>query len=123
MQIKSRQKLGLVSFPDYTVTLWKVDAEIRKITIITDGAFYNDAERLSFDRAELTFSDWTSICVRYFDAQGDKWRGCSYDYDDVKDICEFDCFPKKVLLKGFGRRSGQWMEFIITGGTVAIRLS
>ena len=118
-----KHKLGLVSFPDFAVLSWRIDIGERYMVIITDGAFLDEGNGQGFIRAKLCFSKWDWLCFRYFDAQVEKWYKCSYDYDELKDICEFEVSEAQITLRGFGRRSGQWIEIEITGGTTAISLN
>lgn len=117
-----KRKLSLVSFPDFAVISWRIDIGERCMVIMTDGAFLDEGDGQSFVRAELSFSKWKWLCFRYFDAHSEKWHKCSYDYDALKDICEFDVSEAQIKLRGFGRRTGQWIEIEITGGAAAINL-
>lgn len=118
-----KHKLGLVSFPDFAVLSWRIDIDERCMVIMTDGAYLDEGHGQSFIRAKLSFSKWDRLRFRYFGAQAEKWHKCRYDYDELKDICEFDVSEAQIKLRGFGRRTGQWIEIEITGGSTAISLT
>lgn len=114
--------LSSVSFPDFAVLSWLLDAVLCNLAITTDGAFLDDDQGQRFSRASLSFANWDSLSVRRYDAQTETWEHCSYDYDELKDICEFDISGEAVTLRGFGRKGGHWMEVRIVGGTASSRL-
>jgi hypothetical protein len=121
MEIKGRE-IASVSFPDCAVLFWLVDADLHRVAIRTDGAFLDNGENRNFTRAEMSFTNWSSIGVRRFDVKSNNWERCSYDYDELKDICEFAVSEKEITVRGFGRRTGHWIELTIVGGIAAIKL-
>lgn len=87
-----------------------------------DGAFFDNGNAHSFAHAELEFSSWESLHMRYFDGRDEHWQKCNYDYDELKDLCEFDVSETQIKLRGFGRYTGKWIEVEITGGSAILRV-
>ena len=119
MKIRGHE-LASLSFPDFAVVSSLIDAVRRSILITTNGAFLDDGNGQSFSRVSLSFSDWDSLSVRCYDAQTESWECCNYD--ELKDICEFEMSPETVTFRGFGRNEGHWMEVRIIGGIATAKL-
>lgn len=115
-------KLNLVSFPDCTVLSFELLESIRSLEILIDGAFMESSPSIFFKSAKLLLKKWDGLWIRYFDAEAEKWYDVnSPDFDTLKDICEF-VISDDVILRGFGKYTGQWLEFQIKGGKISLWL-
>ena len=98
----------LLSFPDATVKTMKIQS--CNIEINVDSGFLDSPFDLVLNQGTIKFANCRKIKIRSYNPTSKQW----YDTLEIlKDLCEVE-FGENVKLKGFGKRTGHWTEFILT---------
>lgn len=112
-----KQKL---SFPDCAVKDMHFDITNRVVKIKTNGGYLAINGGTSLKFCKLIVKDWLTMNVALYRAKTKKWEKLSLDnIENLLDICEF-VYGKKIIFRGFGSRTGQWIEIVFSGATLDV---
>jgi hypothetical protein len=63
-------------------------------------------------RGILFFNDWENLSISRFDLHTEKWSHPNEsEIESLKDLCEVKFTGSTICLYGFGKQTGQWMEW------------
>ncbi len=100
-------ELSLLSFPDSQVLKININIENKLLSLSVDNAYLDRNSGINIDGGILTINDWEQFEAKIYSSEG-VW---SNDFDELKDIGEFTVSDEQIKLKGFGKRTGQWVEY------------
>ena len=103
-------ELNLLSFPDSQVLEIKINTENKLLSLSVDNAYLDQNAGVNTDSGILTINDWEQFETKIYSSEGE-W--CN-DFDELKDIGEFLVSDGQIKLRGFGKRTGQWVEYIFS---------
>ncbi len=110
------EHLSKLSFPDFNILKINLNFDEKKMVIFVDGACLDDQKGVSkqLGKGELRFSNWQSFSVRLFNHESNTWIFLpDTNLELLKDICEFQHRNDIFYLRGFGIKSGRWLEYKI----------
>ena len=104
--------LNKLSFPDFVVQKMTFFESKKRIDIYIDGAYLDINEGKLFGSGHLFFYDYKKIESKLYD--NDKWIVLMpKNYDSLKSIEEFSYMKGDIYIKGFGKKTGKWIEYKI----------
>jgi hypothetical protein len=103
-------ELGLLSFPDAQVLEIKINTENKLLSLSVDNAYLDKNAGVNIDGGILTINDWEQFETKIYSPEREWYN----DFDELKDIGEFTVSDGQIKLKGFGKRTGQWVEYIFS---------
>lgn len=119
MKIIDKNMMQNLSFPDFEVENTELYVEKKMLKIFVSGAWLNLDLGLKLGKGILVFSEWDSILINQFNSKTEQWSSIKpIQSESLKDLCEFIFSDSTVLLCGFGKKTGEWMEWKILGGTM-----
>jgi hypothetical protein len=60
----------------------------------------------------LNFQDWEELHVRSFNHEKNTWAELD-EAETLRDLCEYEIIESVAYLRGFGKESGEWLEWTI----------
>ena len=110
---------GQISFPDYSVKTISYDLENKILVIRIDGIYIEDTITDSSKECLITISNWGKFEI--FEYHNDKYRKLKIEHIDLlEDICESKISLDQLVLKGFGKLSGHWIEYHLSKPNIKI---
>jgi len=108
--------LPYLSFTDFNVINLNLSLKNKKLTIFIDGAYLNINNGIYFEKGLLRFTNWESISIRKYDYHFKTWIHLNEieNVESLENICKTSFSKSHVILSGFAKKSGQWMEWEIT---------
>ncbi len=120
MELMTEVEKQKLSFPDYEVKDMRFDIASRVVEIETDGGYLAINGGMSLKFCKLKVKDWLAMSAALYRAKTKKWEKLSLgNIEDLSDICEF-VYGKEIIFRGFGSRTGQWIEIIFSGATLEV---
>ena len=110
------EDVNQVSFLDSVVLDGLFEFSKRHLILIVESAWLKAGDgRVELGCGTLAFQNWKQFEMRSYDASKNVW-GFLYDndFDRIKVICDFEVSGEVVYIRGFGERSGLWIEYKIT---------
>jgi hypothetical protein len=110
------ENLSRLSFPDFNVLEINLSINEKILNIYVDGAYLEDQKGggKQLGKGKLSFKNWQSFSVRLFNNDMKNWIVLPHsDFEHLKDICEFQNKNQTICLRGFGIKSGRWLEYKI----------
>ena len=101
-------ELSLLSFPDSQVLEIKINTENKLLSLSVDNAYLDRNSGINIDGGILTINDWEQFEAKIYSSEG----GWYNEFDELKDIGEFTVSDGQIKLKGFGKKTGQWVEYV-----------
>lgn len=115
MKVLSETMIKNLSFPDAKVTKMEFFFEKKILKIYVTSAWLDLKEGIKLEKGVLFFNDWKSLLAKRFDPEKKTWSNVNLDsIEQLKDICEVVFSGRSVSLRGFGIKSGHWIEVDIT---------
>jgi hypothetical protein len=105
----------IIEFP-YLKYLVFSDAEVLKIqkdmikktfSISVNNAHYCKGSTVCLGNGTLFVKNWSVFESRIYNIN-EEWE---YRFEELKDICEFFILNDQIILKGFSKVSGNWVEY------------
>lgn len=114
--------LNYLSFPDFNVTNIKFESTNRYLKIQVDGAWLKDEKQeKELGQGDLKFESWADFNISQYNSNLDKWINIPLnEFEAIKDICEIQSDESQVYIRGFGNRSGMWIEYKINSPRITI---
>ena len=104
-----------LSFPDFEIEKMEFSSQRKILKLFVEGAWLEANGGTKLGKGVLFFNDWVSISISKFDPSIEKWVSVEESTPEMlRDLCEVKFFNSNVSLCGFGRNSGQWLEWKIT---------
>ena len=111
MKIK-QNLLNKLSFPDSDVQRMLFFESKKRIEIYLEGAYLDIDGGRFFDSGNLFIFGYKGIEAKLYD--NDKWKPLGIkNYDPLKSIEEFVFREENIILRGFGKNTGKWVEYKI----------
>jgi hypothetical protein len=105
--------MKLLSFPDVEVSKMVFFPNKKSLQILVDGAFLEGGQKL--EKGILYFDDWKSIEINRFDTQSEEWLPVEQSIvEPLRDLCEVNFSEEVTSMAGFGKETGQWVEWKIS---------
>ena len=101
-------ELKLLSFPDAQVLEMTADIANKTFSLTLDRAYFDSKHKINIDGGTLVLNNWEHFSSKLYSLEG-SWN---FDFDELKDICEFIVSDTQVMLKGFGKKTGNWTEYV-----------
>lgn len=109
-------QLARLSFPDAQVERIDLDLPARRLTLRVDDAWLDSEGARCIGAGELVITGWDRLDARVYDHAADKWSNVTFT--PLRDICEFLVGESTIVLRGFAKDSGLWMEVAAVGGQI-----
>jgi hypothetical protein len=116
-----KEDLNKLSFADYAIEAMALDIKMKILDIKIDGASFKLNENWKkLGMGTIKIFDWKKIAISMYDSKGQKWVNLGEsNWDNLKEICEIE-LNETLCLKGFGKRTGQWIQFDILSPKIDI---
>lgn len=111
MEIINLLELQNLSFPDCQILKMFIDMNNKIAEIYTNSGYINLRGGINLLNCQIILKNWASIDIALYNSKTKIWEKLnSSNIDYLDDICEFN-FGELIIFKGFGKRSGQWIEY------------
>lgn len=118
MHILNNHEFQQLSFPDAQILEMQLLAEEQTLVVQLDSAWLAHE---SLEQTNIVLKNWDVLHIRLFEYKQQKWQDLSLSsIDYLKDICEAELSKSEVVFRGFGHKTGQWIEYKIQGKQLAI---
>lgn len=107
------ERLSHLSFPDAQVEHVDLDLPAKRLTLRIDGAWLDGEGIGSIGAGDLVVTGWEHLDVRVYDHERDAWSRVAFM--PLRDICEFCVDASQIVLRGFAKDTGSWMEIAASG--------
>lgn len=123
MNLLTKSEIQNLSFPDYKIENMKFDIPNRIIEIITNGGYLSINGGIRLKSCRLFVKNWQSIEVKLYRTQTKQWEKLNTDdMEKLIDICEFE-YGEKIIFRGFGAKTGQWIELVFFNAILEVESS
>ncbi len=79
-----------------------------------------NGEIQTLNKGLINISDWKSIEISMYSSDKRNWITLNEDnYDSLKEINESE-YNENLILRGFGKQTGQWIEYKIASPKLSI---
>ena len=113
MKFLTKTEIQKLSFPDLTENM-EFDISSREIKIKTDSGFLSINGGSKLGSCKLIAQGWQSIKAVLYHAKTKQWENLDINnIEKLIDICEFE-FGEEIIFRGFGAKTGQWIEIILS---------
>lgn len=120
MNYLTQVELENLSFPDCEVEKMILNPDQKIVEIYTDRCYIDLNEGKRLFNCKITLSDWEKVEIVLYQSSTQKFLMSNLESADILvDICEF-IYGNKITLKGFGKQSGQWLEYSFMGGSFSV---
>lgn len=114
MKILNSDDLTHISFPDFEVEKMVYSPHEKSLKIFVENAWLDRDGGFELGKGCLLFSEWDSISINRFDSILEKWSEVNiFPIEALRDLCEVKISDSNISLCGFGKETGQWMEWRI----------
>ncbi|NRA66654.1 MAG: hypothetical protein HRU19_19350 [Pseudobacteriovorax sp.] len=122
--VVSEKDLKCLSFPEAQVLEMNVDPLRKTINIHVDHAYIDDSNSgIHLQKVVLSISDFRDISACEFESGILKPINPEDHRFFLRDICEFLIENDQILIKGFSKIRGFWVEFEILHGKLTVEYS
>ncbi len=112
MRILDAEMMKHLSFPDCLVEKMELSHGKKHLVVMVDGAWLDLSGGQALGRGVLYFSDWSELMVRAWDHTTETWSTLEGESIEIlRELCEAKFDDKTACLRGFGERSGRWIEW------------
>lgn len=103
-----------LSFPDFEVEKMEFSRQEKLLKIFIEGAWLDVGKGTKLGKGILFFKEWGALSISRFNPIKEKWSPVEdFSPESLRDLCEVKFFDSTVSLCGFGKQTGQWMEWKI----------
>ena len=110
------EQLSHLSFPDAQVESTDLDLQALPMALRLDRAWLNSEPVRSVEAGALVITGWARLEVRAYEHKTGEWS--KIEFTPLRDICEFVVDASAIVLRGFAKDSGQWIEVVAAGEQV-----
>jgi len=116
MEKIKKSLLPYLSFHDYPIESIELLYKEKRLKFFIDGAYLDINNGIFLGKGTLTFANWESISMKKYDFRIKKWIqiNVAENMDPLDEICESSFSKSRVILSGFAKNCGLWMEWEIT---------
>lgn len=109
-----------LSFPDSDVENMSLCFDHCTLEIKTDSCYLNVNGGKRLFGCVVKLIKWRMVNISLYESSTEEIKILSPETaDNLVDICEFE-FGDKIIFKGFGAKTGQWVEYVFTGGEMSV---
>jgi hypothetical protein len=115
------KKIKEFVFSDYCIESMSVDKDAKCILVKIDGALLviNDTYH-EYEEVQIKIFNWDKICISLYENEEKKWVEIqNTDIDTLEEINEIE-ENGNLILRGFGAKTGKWLEYVIEKPMVKI---
>jgi hypothetical protein len=111
-----------LSFADEGVTNFSFDATSKQILFDIRGGILdlNDNEHEYLEDVALSISSWDDFDIFMFVTNTDKIKKKLDNLDYLDDIIFFEISENKLVLRGFGKETSGWYEWVFINPTINV---
>lgn len=111
-------------FNDWPIDNMSLDLPLKNLEIKTQGAYLNVNDRTKhLDNCLIKISNWQSIKISIYDHEKEEWFQVKDDMIDfLKEIDGLEVNGGQLFFRGFGRKTGKWVEFAVTNPVIQVFL-
>lgn len=121
MRFLTHAELQKLSFPDCIVEDMLIDILNRELKIKINSGFLSINGGIKLRSCKLTVKNWQAINAKLYRAKTEQWENLdANNIEKLVDICEFE-FGEKITFRGFGAKTGQWIEIILSKAFLEVR--
>lgn len=102
-----------LSFPDFDVEKMEFSPKEKTLKIFIEGAWLEENGGEMLGKGVLFFNNWESLSINRFDSDTRTWTQIENIPEYLIDLCEVKFLNSDVNLCGFGKQTGQWLEWRI----------
>jgi hypothetical protein len=116
----TQMELQKLSFPDSEVKDMKINSIQKLMEIDADSCYLdlNGGKRLFNCKVQLR--NWRNLEILLYESSAEELKILEPDSAEMLvDICEF-VYGEKIIFKGFGKKTGQWIEYDFIGGEFTV---
>lgn len=116
-----KEYFSKLNFTDHIVNSMLLNFKLKTLELKTDGVSLKSNDKWKeLGEATIKISNWKSIMISIYETKEKKWKNLDEsNYDTLKEICEAD-FNNNMILRGFGKKTGQWLQYEIISPMVDI---
>ena len=104
--------LNKLSFPDFMIKKMVFSDKLKVIEIYIEGDYLDIKGGMFLKNGKIILKNYKRIIAKLFD--NESWKMLtSCNYDELKSLEEFIYLDSNIILKGFGKNTGKWIEYII----------
>ncbi len=108
-----------ISFPDCSVKTISYDLENKILVVKIDGIYIENFITGQTKECVITVTQWNKFEILEY--HNDKYKKLKIsNIDLLKDICESKIGSDQLVLKGFGKLSGHWIEYHLSKPNIKI---
>lgn len=120
MKLLTQAELQKLSFPDCVVEDMVINIPNKELKIKTDSGFLSIDGGITLKSCRLIAKNWRTIKAMLYRAKTECWENLDVNnIEKLVDICEFE-FSEKIIFRGFGARTGQWIEIVLSEGVLQV---
>lgn len=120
MKKLNKSQISKLSFPDFEIEEMLFLPHKKELHIYVEGAWLEMGEGVRLGRGVLFFNNWEYLTINKFDTYKNIWSPIEIEaFEPLKDLCEVKFNNCIVLLSGFGKETGQWLEWKISNPQVS----
>ncbi len=118
MELNNSLILKKMNFSDFKVLKTEISKNEKKVFFALSGAWLmKNGKRVELGEGYIELSGYSKIIIIAYDAKQKKEKTLTEeDCEGLREICELDVDSKKIVIKGFGKETSNWIEFHIDGG-------
>lgn len=114
MKYLNEDMIKNLSFPDFSVKKMEFSPREKILNIFVDGAWLEVDGGTKLGKGTIFFEEWESLSVYRFNPDTEKWSHLDESSaETLRDLCEIKFFNSTISLCGFGKQTGQWIEWRI----------
>ena len=108
-----------ISFPDCSVKTISYDLENKIVVVKIDGINIDNFFTGQTKECVITLTQWNKFEILEY--HNNKYKKLKIrNIDLLKDICESKISSDQMVLKGFGKLSGHWIEYHLSKPNIKI---
>jgi hypothetical protein len=120
MKLLTKSDMQHLSFPDSIIKNMQFDIPSKIVKIKTDAGYLSKNDGIKVKNCELFVTDWDQLKISLYRAKTKQWEKLDEDkIEKLVDICEFE-YKDKIVFRGFGEESGQWIEIMFISATLKV---
>jgi len=115
MKILDKITMKNLSFPDIEVQKMELSFQEKVLKIFVEGACLDiNGKGLKLNKGMLFFNGWKSLSISKFNHVHENWIEVDISSTEpLNDLCECLFSELEVSLRGFGKITGEWLEWKI----------
>lgn len=119
MKIDDRYMLKKFNFSDFEVVSMTFNTSSHEIDfIISRGLSLIQGEKYELAKGFFRILGYESIFITSYNAINDIEKVVYEEKCDLNEISEMDIYENKIIIKGFAKQGGDWIELEVVGGVV-----